>query len=147
LAVINFVSKFVQIPKESNEFPLDESIQFAVNSVEWAMPFVSYLIHILKTSIGMRKLVAPAKVLEYTADYRNENDAIAKFISEKIRTIEDGEELVAVDKQTLRRVFKQWKDDNDQRMLVPIDMEKRVEAMYGKYPRGGWTNIKLEDSN
>jgi P4 family phage/plasmid primase-like protien len=146
LAVINFVSKFVQIPKESNEFPLDESIQFAVNSVEWAMPFVSYLIHILKTSIGMRKLVAPAKVLEYTADYRNENDAIAKFISEKIRTIEDGEELVAVDKQTLRRVFKQWKDENDQRALISIDMEKRMETLFGKYPKGGWTNIKLEET-
>jgi phage/plasmid-associated DNA primase len=110
------------------------------------MPFVSYLIHILKTSIGMRKLVAPAKVLEYTADYRNENDAIAKFISEKIRTIEDGEELVAVDKQTLRRVFKQWKDENDQRALISIDMEKRMETLFGKYPKGGWTNIKLEET-
>lgn len=146
LAVINFVSKFVQNPKESNEFCLDESIQFAVNSIQWAMPFASYLIHILKTSIGMRKLVAPNKVLEYTADYRNENDAIAKFISEKIRVIEKDEELVPVDKPRLRRVFKQWKDDNDQRTLIAIDMEKRMEGLFGKYSRGGWTNIKLEDS-
>lgn len=147
LAVINFVSKFVQNPKEPNEFPLDESIQFAVNSVQWAMPFASYLIHILKTSIGMRKIVAPAKVMEYTAEYRNENDAIAKFISEKIRMVEDGEEITQLDKTRLRRVFKQWKDENDQRTLIAIDMEKRMETLYGKYPRGGWTNIKLEDSS
>lgn len=146
LAVINFVSKFVQNPKEPNEFPLDESIQFAVNSVQWAMPFASYLIHILKTSIGMRKLVAPAKVLEYTADYRNENDAIAKFISEKIRVIETDEELVPVDKPRLRRVFKLWKEENDQRALIAIDMEKRMEVLFGKYPKGGWSNIKLEDT-
>jgi len=146
LAVLNFLSKFVQHPKESNEFPLDEGIQFAVNSVEWAVPFASYLIHILKTSIGMRKLVAPSKVLEYTADYRNENDAIAKFISEKIRILDDTDEIVQVDKQTLRRVFKQWKDENDQRSLIAIDMEKRMETLFGKYPRGGWTNIKLEEN-
>lgn len=146
LAVINFVSKFVQVPKEANEFPLDESIQFAVNSVEWAMPFASYLIHVLKTSIGMRKLLAPAKVLEYTAEYRNENDAIAKFISEKIRKIDAGEEIAQVDKIRLRRAFKSWKDENDQRALIAIDMEKQMEVMFGKYPRGGWTNIKLEDT-
>jgi P4 family phage/plasmid primase-like protien len=146
LAVINFLSKFVQSPKEPNEFPLDESIQFAVNSVEWAVPFASYLIHVLKTSIGVRKLLAPAKVLEYTAEYRNENDAIAKFISEKIRKVEPNEQLEPVDKIRLRRAFKSWKDDNDQRALIAIDMEKQMEATFGKYPRGGWTNIKLEDT-
>jgi phage/plasmid-associated DNA primase len=101
----------------------------------------------LKNSVGLRKLVAPPKVLEYTADYRNENDAIAKFISEKIRVVEtDIEEITQLDKQRLRRAFKTWKDENDQRVLLAIDMEKRMETLFGKYPRGGWTNIKLDDS-
>jgi P4 family phage/plasmid primase-like protien len=147
LVVINFISKFVQNPSGPNEFPLDESIQFAVNSLQWAMPFASYLIHILKTSVGLRKLTAPGKVMEYTSDYRNENDAIAKFISERVREVEEGEDIAQLDKTRLRRAFKQWKDDNDQRMLVAIDMEKRMETMFGKYPRGGWTNIKLDDSS
>ena len=143
LMVINFVSKFVSNPSASNEFPLDESIQFAVNSVEWAAPFMAYMVHILKTKTGLRKLVAPAKVMEYTSDYRNENDAIAKFISEKIRVIEDGETIEQLNKQTLRREFKKWKDDNDQKMLMPNEMEKRIEAIHGKYPVGGWTKIKM----
>ena len=147
LVVINFISKFVSNPSGPNEFPLDESIQFAVNSLQWAMPFASYLIHILKTSVGLRKLTAPGKVMEYTSDYRNENDAIAKFISERVREVEQGEEITQLDKTHLRRAFKLWKDDNDQRMLVAIDMEKRMETMFGKYPRGGWTNIKLDDSS
>lgn len=147
LVVINFISKFVSNPSGPNEFPLDESIQFAVNSNQWALPFASYLIHILKTSIGLRKLTAPAKVMEYTSDYRNENDAIAKFVSERVREVEEGEDITQLDKTRLRRAFKQWKDDNDQRMLVAIDMEKRMESMFGKYPRGGWTNIKLDDSS
>ena len=92
----------------------------------------------------MRKLTAPGKVMEYTAEYRNENDAIAKFISEKIRTIEDTDDLTQVDKASLRQAFKVWKDQNDQKQLIANDMEKRIEVLYGKYPKGGWSNFKLE---
>jgi phage/plasmid-associated DNA primase len=84
LVVINFTSKFVQSPSASNEFPLDESIQYSVLSKEWATPFLSYLVHILREGKGLRKLSSPMKVLEYTSEYRNDNDGIAKFISEKI---------------------------------------------------------------
>jgi phage/plasmid-associated DNA primase len=144
LVVINFTSKFVPVPKEAYEFPMDESIQFSVNSVEWATPFLSYLVHILKEGKGLRKLVAPQKVLEYTSEYRNENDGIAKFMSERLSPLEEGEPITLVDKVMLRRVFKQWKDENDMKSLAVLDMEKQVIAKYGIYPRGGWTNIKLE---
>ena len=143
LVVINFVSKFVQKPTEPNEFPLDESIQFSVNSTEWATPFLAFLVHTLKEGTGLRKLVAPQAVLEYTSDYRNENDAIAKFITETITATQEGDEITYVDKAALRRAFKTWKDVNDQRSLLPGDMEKRVEIQFGKFPKGGWMNFKL----
>lgn len=144
LVVINFTSKFVQNPITANEFPLDESIQFSVNSIEWATPFLSYMVHILKEGVGLRKLTTPAKVMEYTSEYRNENDGIAKFMSEKMASWADGDEVIQIDKPTLRRVFKQWRDENDQRTLMVNDLEKRVELQYGKPPKGGWTNLKLE---
>jgi P4 family phage/plasmid primase-like protien len=144
LVVINFLSKFVSNPVAPNEFPLDESIQFSVNTPEWATPFLSYLVHILKEGNGLRKLVAPQDVLQYTNEYQHENDAIAKFISEKIAKVEDSEtEIVPVDKMALRRTFKSWKDENDQRTLMPLDMEKRIELMFGKYTSGGWKTFKL----
>jgi P4 family phage/plasmid primase-like protien len=144
LVVINFTSKFVTNPTGPNEFPLDESIQFKVNSVEWATPFLAYMVHILKEGKGLRKLNTPVKVMEYTSEYRNENDGISKFITEKIIPWQEGEEIVQVDKTTLRRVFKQWRDENEQRALVPADLEKRIELYYGKSPKGGWTNFKIE---
>jgi len=144
LVVINFKSKFVPVPTAKNEFPLDESIQFLVQSKEWATPFLAYLVQTLKDGNGLRKLAAPTAVLEYTSDYRNENDGIAKFMSDKISPLVEGDEIVQVDKTTLKRVFKTWMSDNDLR-LSPADMEKRFEAQYGKYPRGGWTNFKLEN--
>ena len=144
LVVINFTSKFVPKPSDANEYPMDESIQFLVASKEWATPFLSYLVSILKEGKGLRKLVAPEKVLEYTSDYRNDNDGIAKFMSDKITPYKEGDEVIAVDKTALKKVFKMWMSDNDLR-LSPSDMEKRVEAMYGKYHKGGWTKFKLEN--
>ena len=144
LVVINFTSKFVAKPSDKNEFPLDESIQHKVVSKKWAVPFLNYMVHILKEGKGYRKLDAPGKVLEYTSDYRNENDGIAKFIADRLVPIKEGDEISPVDKTRLKRVFKQWKDDNDQRTLSPTDLEKRVEAIYGKYMKGGWTQFKMD---
>jgi P4 family phage/plasmid primase-like protien len=144
LMVINFVSKFVVTPHAPNEFPLDESIQNLVNSKDWATPFLNYMVTILKEEKGLRKLAAPAKVMEYTSDYRNENDGIARFIAEKISPLVEGEEPIGVDKATLKRVFKQWKEESDQRLLTPLDMEKRIVSLYGACPKGGWVNFKLE---
>lgn len=79
--------------------------------------------------------------------YIEKYDAIAKFMDEKISPWQEGDPLVQVDKPILRRVFKHWKDENDQRhnkKLSVSELEKRIELMYGCYPRGGWTNFKLE---
>lgn len=143
LVVINFTSKFVPVPSSPNEFPLDESIQFSVNTPEWATCFLAYLVHVLKEGKGLRKLVAPATVMEYTSDYRNDNDAIAKFITEMISVPEEGEEIEPVIKTALKKVFKKWKDDNDQRALAPSDMEKRIVEKFGNCPDNGWANFKL----
>lgn len=145
LVVINFISKFVVNPTYPNEFPLDESIQFAVASNEWAVPFLSYLVHILKTSPGIRKLEAPQEVLEYTREYQNENDMIAKFVSETLVRVADGEEIVPLDKKALRQRLKAWKDENDQKLISPAEVEKRIEAQFGKYRNGGWTNIRIKN--
>jgi phage/plasmid-associated DNA primase len=98
----------------------------------------------LKEGKGLRKLVAPEKVMEYTSEYRNDNDGIAKFIADKLLSIREGDEIVPVDKTTLKRVFKTWMSDNDLR-LSPSDMEKRVEIQFGKYHKGGWTSFRVEN--
>jgi putative DNA primase/helicase len=144
LVVINFKSKFVPKPMEPNEYPMDESIQFLVQSKEWATPFLNYLVHTLKEGKGLRKLPAPDAVLEYTSEYRNDNDGIAKFISDKLLAIREGDEIIPVDKTSLKRTFKQWMSDNDVR-LSPSDMEKRVELQFGKYHKGGWTSFRMDN--
>jgi hypothetical protein len=81
--------------------------------------------------------------MEYTSEYRNENDAIAKFIDDNIRKIEPGEEIEPLEKNTLKKVFKTWKDNNDGKALLATDMIKKMEVQFGKYHAKGWTNAKL----
>jgi phage/plasmid-associated DNA primase len=105
---------------------------------------MAYLVSILREETGLRKLVAPPEVMEYTSEYRNENDGIAKFIADHIKIVEAGDQLEPVMKQELKRAFKTWKDQNDQKTLSPVDLEKRMETLFGKYSRNGWTNVRLE---
>jgi P4 family phage/plasmid primase-like protien len=145
LVVINFTSKFVDKPCEPHHFPIDEAIQHAVNSVGWATPFLNFMVQTLKEGKGFHKLPAPSKVMEYTSEYRNDNDSIARFMSEKIGTYEAGDEVQQVTKEALRSVFKQWKIQNEQMSLTPSDLEKRIVELYGKYSKGGWTTFRILD--
>ena len=69
------------------------------------------------------------------------NPEIDKFICENI--LRSDSVIIPVIKTELRRAFRNWKDANDQRGLLPIDMERRIEEIFGKYPAGGWTNFTL----
>lgn len=143
LIVINFTSKFVSEPKENFEFPIDETIQKKVESKVWAAPFLNYLVYLMKQGKGLRKITPPTKVMEYISEYRNENDGIAKFIADKLVAVKEGDEIVPVLKTDLKRTFKQWMTENDLK-LSPSDMEKRVEAQFGKFMKGGWTQFRIE---
>ena len=141
LVVINYTSKFVDKPTEPYHYPIDEAIQHAVGSIQWATPFLNYLVYLLKEQRG-QKIIPPGKVLEYTDEYRNDTDGIAKFLHEKTESCEEGEPLI---KAQLQSVFKQWKIQNEQVGLSLPDLTKRVIEKYGKMPLNGWTNFRLKE--
>lgn len=143
LIVVNYTSKFVEKPCEPHHYPIDETIQHSVTSREWAQPFLNFLVATLKEGNGFNKLPTPTKVLEYTSEYRNDTDGIAKFLSEKTEEFKAGDEVSAVLKTQLQSVFKQWKIQNENLGLSVSDLVKRVTEKFGKYPAGGWTNFRM----
>lgn len=145
--VINFVSKFVQFPDGTrpNEFKMDTTIERKVKTPEWGRCFLAYLIHLYRTNRD-RELVAPEKVLEYTRDYREENNAITKFLNECTRPTNEDEDALAVRKPTITERFKVWWETNrgTRDWKVP-DMLKELEVRYGKYTYGGWKSFQIRD--
>ena len=145
LVVVNYTSKFVDKPCEPHHYPIDESIQHSVTSTSWATPFLNFLVATLKEGNGFSKLPTPAKVLEYTSEYRNDTDGIAKFLSEKTEEFKAGDEVRNVTKPQLQTAFRLWKLQNENLALSMTDLVKRVTEKYGKYPAGGWSNFRLVD--
>ena len=143
LVVVNYTSKFVDKPCEPYHYPIDETIQHSVTSKDWATPFLNYLVTVLKEGNGFSKLPTPAKVLEYTSEYRNDTDGIAKFMSEKLEDTPDGSEDNGVIKSVIQGAFKKWKMDNENLALSVTDLMKRITEKYGKYPAGGWCKFRV----
>jgi P4 family phage/plasmid primase-like protien len=147
LVVINFLSKFVQEPSGPNQFKMDITIEQKVKSESWGRAFLAYLIHVYKENAG-QEIVPPDVVLEYTSEYREENDAITKFVRECTRKIEENEVVVAVRRETLTDSFKQWWESNRGTRDWKIqEMMKTIEQVYGKYTRGGWKTFQLQQDD
>lgn len=141
--VINFLSKFVPSPQKENEYKMDPTIERKVKSEEWGKCFLAYLIHLYRKH-REEELIPPPEVLEYTNEYREENNAIQKFINECTRIPDEGETIVSVRRSNLTDAFKSWWESNrGTRDWKVAEMQREVEARYGKYPYGGWSNFQL----
>jgi phage/plasmid-associated DNA primase len=146
--VIEFSSKFVANPKAgTNELEMDESIMHKVLSPEWAECFMAYLVHLHKEGKGLTKLSPPKEVDAYTNEYKEESDAIARFMSEHFHPTEEattdpngGYERVPW--AEIANTFKEWKRQNEVQVGVQ-ELRKRVEETYGKLPSGGWTAFRF----
>ena len=143
--VINFVSKFVAAPEGPNQFKMDTSIERKVKSEEWGRCFLAYMIHLYRESRS-ENLVPPEKVLEYTKEYREENNAITKFINECTREVMPGEDPIAIRKNNVTDIFKAWWETNrgTRDWKVP-EMLKEIELRFGKYPYGGWKSFQMRN--
>ena len=153
LVVVDYPNKFVVSPTKSHEKLMDESIQHKVVSTEWATCFLSYLVHLFKEGAGHRKLTPPGKIMAYTSDYKEDNDAIARFLREKVRAVAEvppaGEENASVTWTAVQIMFNEWKRTNDIHRgngASGVELKKRLEATYGKVPSGGWTSFLLGDA-
>jgi len=144
LKVIDFPNKFVSDPRAANELPMDESIMQKVLSSEWAECFMAYLVHIFKEGKGLTKLIPPEEVEGYTNEYKEESDAIAKFLSEYFHPHDAADQTYEqVSWTSIMTTFQEWKRQNEVSKGGMPDLRKRIEVEYGKMPPGGWTKFRF----
>jgi P4 family phage/plasmid primase-like protien len=143
--VINFISKFIHDPKLPNEYKMDMSIERKVKSEEWGKCFLAFMIQTYKAH-AHEELNPPAEILEYTNEYREESNAIMRFINDYTYATTEGEDVVPVRKPTLTDKFKQWWETNRGTRDWSIQgMLKEIETKYGKYRHGGWITFQLRN--
>jgi hypothetical protein len=83
--------------------------------------------------------------MEYTNEYKEDSDIIARFMREYFHAYEEaGDGPEPVTKQVLTSTFQDWKRSNELNGRASTDeLIKRAVAAYGKYPKNGWTAFRF----
>ena len=86
--------------------------------------------------------------MAYTNEYKEDSDAIAKFMSEFFHPLEPqsgGGPEEGVTWSYIQSEFSRWKRENEVRAGV-AELRKRIESQYGALPKNGhtgWTNFRF----
>ena len=114
---------------------------------------MAYLVHIYIENNGCKNLQPPERILAYTSEYREESDAIARFMRDTLRPVAEDEVVVPVRRETLQEAFRTWRSQTEELRVKMQDLMSRIETTYGKYPKGtravvgGWRNFQIMEQD
>jgi P4 family phage/plasmid primase-like protien len=133
IRVIEFTSKFVDNPKEDNEFPID--LELSSKFDIWKEHFISMLLNVYYPIVQAGPISEPEDVLMCTREYQNNNDHMSHFIQLCIEK-SNNSFLSADDAFT---ELKNWVRDDNVPFKVPKKNEfvKVLERKMGKGIRNG----------
>lgn len=149
LMVFFFPRKFVSPDEElgPDRLPCDPSLARRIPN--WGEAMLAMLIQMLMANGGLFDVsTPPAKILEYSEEYRQQNDCVAKFMADCLEDNRD-ETGPAVTQTALRATFKSWQELNrPQYNSVVFDaVERRVVETYGKKPTKGWKTFSIKEED
>ncbi|PNH01270.1 putative helicase [Tetrabaena socialis] len=129
IRVVEFTSKFVEFPKNANEFPIDLELSEMLD--EWKEPFMSLLIEYYKTRYAKKKIKEPDAVLACTREYQKNNDHFADFVDTCIEKTSPSGVLRMSDAFS---EFRSWVKDDNIPIRVPKkkDVQKYLDRALGK---------------
>lgn len=153
LRVVEYTSKFCDNPSPSNpkEFPLDSDLLEKFD--RWADTFISMIIEHHKT-IDAKNMAEPMEVTVATHSYRQNNDIIGQYITERFVKDETSTDRVPLNKTYMD--FKAWAYQvvqKGKKMPDRTQFRAYMEGKFGAYPSDGkgWRGIrylqKTEDAD
>jgi len=129
LVVIEFTSRFVDEPKEDNEFKRDYSISDKLKN--WKEAFAALLVkyHRIYAAEGLR---APREIAKYTDEYQSENDIYADYFKQTFEKTDNMNVGNSVDE--VYDEFKDWITTNNPGTRHPSkkEMQEYVCRRYSK---------------
>lgn len=148
IRVVEFTSKFVENPVKANEFAMD--LELSDKFERWTEPFLSMLIERHK-KINPNAINEPLEVRIATESYKNNNDVIGQYITDRIEKCADGENS-KIGIASLYNDFRVWSAENipkSKKRPDRIQLKTYFEKTYGKYPldNKGWRGIKYKENN
>lgn len=129
MEVVEFTSKFVEDPKEENEYQRDN--QLSQKLKEWKETFMSILLDYYKI-YKKEGIIAPYEVTKFTKEYQNNCDIYSEFISGILLPVDD--KKVYLNIGDIYREFKVWYTETNpnSRMIPKKDVKLYLEKKFGK---------------
>lgn len=127
IRVVEFTSKFVDNPKEENEFSID--LELGEKIEKWKDYFLPMLIDYFKI-YKTEGILEPEEVIKCTTDYKRHNDHLADFIHNCIQ--KDASSFLSLNDAFAE--LKQWTKDDNIPMKIPskVVLEKYLSRNIGK---------------
>ena len=131
IKVLEFLSCFVDNPKNPNEFKKDKYLSEKIP--KWTETFMSMIVHNYTTDYKvMGGLFIPKEVEKFTEEYQKDMDIYIDFIN--TRLVKTDKKTDKISLQSLHDDFKSWymMNYNCQKYPLKKDMKKYFEKKYGK---------------
>lgn len=117
IRVVEFTSKFVDDPKEPNEFKIDYDLAEKMN--KWPEHFMALLLQYYKKYM-VEGLIEPEEVLRCTMEYKAQNDHIALYLLNRVEKKDSG--FLPID--DIYSDFRDWiKEDGIMMSKMPSKQE------------------------
>ena len=110
----------------------------------YADHFISMLIERHK-NINPNKIVEPREVINATQKYKDNNDIIGQYVSDRIIKDESCKEKIGI--MEIYNDFKTWGADNIPKGKKQPDrtqLRSYIEKIYGLYQKDGWKGFKIK---
>ena len=141
IRVVEFESKFLDNPSknpEDKEFPKDKDLESKLP--EWAPVFAAMLIDVVNKTKGIvtdcEEVLAPSK------KYRESQDYLAKFISDKIKKSSDPKKKIS--KTNIVNEFKEWwKREYSRKSPKAQELVDYLNIKLGPYKDRGWRGYEI----
>ena len=132
IRVVEFTSKFVENPQESNEYPIDYDLSDKME--HWTEYFMSMLLHYYKV-YQEEGLTEPPEVLQCTIDYKSQNDHMSLFLTMKFEKTEGA--FITLDE--IHSELRSWIRDD----CIPMKLPSKPDLM--RYMSKSVTKIVTEN--
>ncbi len=130
MEVIEFKSRFVKIPRESNEFAVDEHLSEKLPL--WRELFMALLIDVYYANYKKHGLVVPDEVKKYTLEYQKQCDNYIEFIIDAFDDTKAKEDTIPINE--MHDEFKLWymEENNDHKAPSKKEFKAYLLKKYTK---------------
>lgn len=129
MKVVEFISKFVDNPKNEFEFKKDKYLSEKLGL--WNEVFMSILIEYHK-KYRSEGLIVPQEITKYTEEYQKNMDVYIEYLNERLQKTDNKKDRIPLD--DAHDEFKDWYVDNYNTAKYPTkrDLKRYLEKKVGK---------------